>query len=353
MSLQRLRFFPVIAALLAAACLAAPARADDLYTVSGVHVDATAASTTEALNSAIAQGRPKAFQVIYRRLTRQQDWARQPAPDVATLVRMSRGYTVSNERRSTTRYVADVTYIFNPDAVARYLKAANIAFTQAVIKRILVVPFSPNFAIGPWAQALAAPALHDSVVPFAVATTADAPSLNALNFDAASWSDVAAAASRIGASEAALVQAVYANGKVTVNIRRIGLGEAPAKSSVDVPLVQTLGTTYPSAAQAAVRAIEDLWKSRAAIDFGQRGRLTAAVRVTSPAQWGAVQSALSSVDTVTGVQVTAMDIGYAQLVISYLGAPDQLRDALSAAGLTLGGRTGDWTLTPASPGAGR
>ena len=57
------------------------AAAQDLYTVSGVHVDASAASSAEALNVAIAQGRPKAWQILYRRLTRQQDWARQPALD--------------------------------------------------------------------------------------------------------------------------------------------------------------------------------------------------------------------------------------------------------------------------------
>src|SRR5215813_862904 len=102
--------------------LAVPASAEDLYTVSGVHVDASAASSAEALNLAIAQGRPRAWQILYRRLTRQQDWARQPQLDAATLVRLSRGYTPGNERRSTTRYVADVSYMFNPDAVARTLR---------------------------------------------------------------------------------------------------------------------------------------------------------------------------------------------------------------------------------------
>src|ERR1700759_3192277 len=98
--------------------------AADLYTVSGVHVDASAASSAEALNVAIAQGRPRAWQILYRRLTRQQDWTRQPALDAPGLVRISRGYTPANERRSTTRYVADITYMFNPEAVARTLRDA-------------------------------------------------------------------------------------------------------------------------------------------------------------------------------------------------------------------------------------
>ena len=89
-----------------------------------------------------------------------------------------------------------------------------------------------------------------------------------LNFDAASWNDVSRPSRRrIMSSEVALVQAVYAGGKMTVNVRRLGVGEQPAKTSVDVPVLQTVGTTYPVAAQAAVRAIEDMWKTRSCDRF--------------------------------------------------------------------------------------
>ena len=339
-----LRYFSFLAVLVIAAMACAPARAQDLYTVTGVHVDATAASSAEAYSVAMAQGRPKAWTTLFHRLTRQQDWTRQPNLDGAALLRLSRGYNIANERRSTTRYVADVTYTFNPDAVARLLQGAGIAYTQGAPRRILIVPLAPTFSSGPWAQALAAPTLRDSVVPFAVATAADAPALKDINFDTAAWADVAAAAGRIKASEAALVQVVYLNNKVTVNVRRLGLGEAPVKVSVDVPMLQTVGTTYPSAAQAAIRTIEDMWKSRAAVDFGQRGKLTVVVRAGSLAQWGAIQTALGMVDTVTSVQVGVMDMGYAQLSIAYQGSSDQLRDALSAAGLTLTNRAGEWSI---------
>jgi hypothetical protein len=331
---------------LAVGSLVPPAiAADGPFTVSDVHVDATAASPAESLNAAIAQGRAKAWQILYRRITRQQDWARQPQPDAAGLVRLSRNYTIANERRSTTRYVADVTYIFNSDAVSRLLQGAGIAFTQVAAKRILLVPMSPNFQEGPWAQALSAQGGRDSVVPFTVATGADAASLNDVNFDSASWNDLIAAAHRANASEAALVQVVYANGKVTVNIRRLGPNETPTKTSVDEPLQQTIGITSPSAAAAAVAAIDDLWKSRAAIDFAQRGKLTVNVRMNSLAQWGAIQTALSGADDVSAVTVNAMDIGYAQITIAYQGSSDQLRDTLAGAGLTLApARGGNWTL---------
>ena len=338
------KILPLLA--LAIGLLISPAfAADGPYTVSDVHVDATAASPAEALNAAMAQGRPKAWQILYRRLTRQQDWTRQPELDEAALIRILRDSSIANERRSTTRYVADVTYTFNPDAVNRLLQGAGIAFTPGAAKRILLVPMSPAFQMGPWAQALNAPGLKNSVVPFAVADTADAATLGNLNFENASWNDVAAAARRVGASEAALVQAVNGSGKLTVNIRRIGLGEAPARSSLDMPLLQTTLSTYPSAASAAIGAIEDMWKTRAAIDFSQRGRLLVNVRMASLAQWGAIQTALAGADDVTGVTVNAMDIGYAQIAIAYTGSQAQLRDTLGSAGLALApAQGGSWTL---------
>lgn len=340
MTFQRLLLF--VAALLFA--MPAVAQENSLYTVSNVHVDATGASSTEALNAAIAQGRGKAFQIVFRRLTRQADWGKQPALDAAGLLRISRGTNIANERRSTTRYVADVTYMFNPEAVSRLLRASQIAFSQSQARRILVIPMSPGVGHGPWAQALMAPAFRDSQVPFTVMGAEDEAALAELNFDAATWNDVAAVAARNHVSEVGLVQALYANGKMTVNIRRLGLGEQPVKTSVEVPMLQTVGTTYPAAAQAAVRAIEELWKTRSVIDSSQRGHITADVRIANLAQWGEIQTALASVGNVTGVTVTAMSMNYARINLSYQGGLDQLREAVGGAGLSLTNRGGQWML---------
>jgi hypothetical protein len=343
MTFRSLFFFA--AALLFA--VPAAAQENSLYTVGNVHVDATGASSTEALNSAIAQGRARAFQIVYRRLTRQADWAKQPALDTAGLLRISRGYNIANERRSTTRYVADVTYMFNPEAVARLLRSSQIAFSQAQARRILVIPMSPGVGHGPWSQALMSPAFRDSQVPFTVLGAEDDAALAGLTMDAG-WNDVSAVAIKNHVSEVALVQALYANGKMTVNIRRLGVGEQPAKTSLDVPLLQTVGTTYPAAAQAAVRTIEDMWKTRSVIDFSQRGKLTADVKIANLAQWGEIQGALGQVSNVTGVTVTAMTMNYARINLNYQGGADQLREALGGAGLSLINRGGQWTLARAS-----
>jgi hypothetical protein len=207
---------------------------------------------------------------------------------------------------------------------------------------------SPGVNHGPWAQALMAPAFRDSQVPFTVSSAEDDAALMALDFDAATWNDVVGVAVKNHVSEVGLLQAVYANGKMTVNIRRLGAGEQPAKTSLEVPMLQTVGTTYPAAAQAAVRAMEDLWKTRSAIDFSQRGRITADVRISSLAQWGEIQTSLGSVSNVTGMTVTAMTMNYARINLGYQGGIDQLREAVGAAGLSLTNRGGQWVLARAS-----
>lgn len=338
-------------ALLAAELVAGPAAAQtrgDLYTVSDIRVDVTAKSSTEAFTTAIAEGRPRAFQLLYRRLTAQRDWGRQPNLDQAALLRLSRGYNVANERRSTTRYVADVSYIFNPDAVNRLLRSSSIAFAQGSAQRILVVPMAPNVSGGGWAQALGSPSVQqNNLVPFSLPPADDLRAMAGLNFEGAGWNDVAAAAGRARADAVALVQAIQSPGKVTVNVRRLAMGQAAGRASVDVATPQ-LATAYSSAALAAANVIDDLWKARTAIDPSQRGRLTVDMRIASLSQWNEAQTVLAGVSQVTGVTLVAMDMGYVRMQINYMGTADQLREALGAARLSLTSRGGQWLLASAS-----
>ncbi|MGA7674517.1 MAG: hypothetical protein WCA78_05660 [Rhizomicrobium sp.] len=351
--MRRLLSFPALTLALAVICLSPQlAAADGPFTVAGVHVDASSASVAEARNAAVAAGRPTAWQILFHRLTRQQDWVRQPVLDDAQLQKLITTYYPSNERRSTRRYMADMTYVFNPDAVTRMLQSSGILYVASAAKRILVIPMAPGYARGSgWTVALANPRFANSVVPFSV-PIGDAPDMNALGglaFDTATWANVEPVASRIRASEAVLIQAVVTGNKLTVTLRRLGAGELPAKASFEVPLLQNPQATYPAAADATVQAIGDMWKSHAAVDFSQKGNLAVDVRVGSISQLAGLQSALAGVPNVAGVTVIAMDIGDARLSLSYLGTVDQLRDALAQAGFTLVNRGGTWQL---SQGAG-
>jgi len=322
------------------------ASADDVFVVTGIHVDASGPSASVAQLSAIAQGRPKAWSIIYKRVTHAQDAAKMPKLDDAALQRIVRGFTVKNEKRSTTRYVADVTYIFSPEGVQKVLQTIGIAFTQVQTKRILLVPFAPNYSgSSMWTAAFSGTRYAGSAVPFSLpGGGSDQAALGALSFDAANWVDVEPVASRIRAMEAALVKVEQNAGHLTITLKRIGSGQLPSKTSLDVPLLPGgAAGTYSAAADAAVRGVEDMWKHPAEIMAASR--LTAAVHISSLAEWAALQTQLSTVANVTGVNVLAMDIGEARVSIAYLGGTEQLKDSLAAQGVSLSRNGEEWLLS--------
>lgn len=344
------RFISLLAFALALATISLwsnASAAGDIFTVGGIHVDASGPSASVAQLSAMAQGRPKAWAILYKRVVKQQDWGRQPKLDDASIQRIIRAFTVKNEKRSTTRYVADVTYTFSPEGVARVLQGGGIAVTQVQVRRILLVPFSPNYSGGSmWAAAFSGTRYAGGPVPFVLPSGAtDQTTLGALNFDTANWVDVEPAASRIRATEAVLVLVAPGSGHLTVTIKRLGVGQLPTKSSLDVPLLPGgAAGTYSSAADAAVHAIEDMWKARP-VETSQAAHLTADVKISSLGQWGALQAQMSTVPNVTGVNVLAMDIGEVRVSIAYIGSSEQLQGALSAQGISLTRIDGEWSLS--------
>lgn len=339
--------------------------ADPTYTVSGIHVDATAPSASAAEAIAIDQGRPKAWAVLFHRIAKPGDQDKQPKLDADGLRRIARGYSVVHEKRSTTRYVADVTYVFSPEAVARVMMGVSPSYRLAAPgRRILLIPMAPKYAPeSGWTSAFSAPRFQGAAVPFAVPTgnAPDIVALGRLNFDSATWADVQQVAARIHASEAILALAIplttggssisdKMTGRVQVWIRRIGIAEAPMKTSVDVPLVKNPTQTYPLAADATVHAMEVMFAQKPAIDFGPKNTLTADVRVDSLPQWGMIQTAMTGLANVSSVQVMAMDIGLVRVSVTFQGSTDSLRNALAPAGVALD-HAGDsgWTMAYATP----
>jgi hypothetical protein len=331
--------------------------ADDAFTVSGIKVDATAPSAVDAQTKAIEGGRDRAWQTLYRRLTRQEDWSHQPTLDPVTLQRLIRSYQVHDARSSTTRFVATMTYEFNANAVRRLLQQADIAYSDTTAKPVLIIPLGPEWsAQTPWTKAWTDPRFAQGSIPFALPSNdaIGASALSAIRFDRASWSDVEPIASRIHASEAYLVLVIPQRAQMIVKIRRLGPGNSPTIPDVvvSVPPKTPPAQSFAKVAEATATAIEEFWKSRSAVDFGKHGQVVASLHIESLSAWGDLLQKLGSVPTITDVNVVAMDIGEARVQIAYAGSPDQLNQQLSREGLSLANEGGQWWLESADSEAG-
>lgn len=327
----------------------------DPYSVT-VPVDATAAAASVAQNNAINGGRAKAWATLSHRLVPQKDWDKLPKLDDAGLERLIRGYTVSGEKRSTTRYVAKITYIFNPNAVRHLLRVANIGVSEQTGSAILLLALSPSYnPQSPWARAVAQTKIPGAAFPLVnpIGDEVDQSSLGPLRFGSASWGQIEPSASRVHAGEAVLLQASNpAASKMTVRMRRVGPGR-PAVVLADIELPVPAGTppekAYAMAAQQAKAAIEDAWKNKGSVDLSRKSKLVAEVRIDSLEQWSSLLARLAAVPTVSDVAIVAMNTGEGRVAISYAGTPDQLKAAAGQSNLTLVDRGGSWWVSNGKP----
>ncbi|HTQ14108.1 MAG TPA: DUF2066 domain-containing protein [Rhizomicrobium sp.] len=335
--------------LLLSAGSAAAAPPQDPFTVSGIPVEASAASSAEAQTIAINSGRQRAWQTLIHRLTRQEDWAKIPPQDDQAIERLIASYLPQNVRRSTTRYAASMTYVFNADAVRRLLRQQNIAYTDAAAHPILIVPMAPRYEPrAAWTNAFLNTKFSHAAVPLdlPIPDAGTVAGLGGLTFEQGQWPEVQSVANRVGANEAVLLLLVNDKGKMTVKLRHLGAGQPWVIP--DIVLSDPPGSPrlYADAADAAATAVIGAWKAHAAIDFSKRFKLVAQVKVDDLSVWGAMQAKLVTMPTVTDVTVVAMDIGLARVAITYVGTAEQLRDSLAQAGYDLENGDDGWTLAP-------
>lgn len=280
---------PVLLLIALIACttpaLAAPAR-PDLFTVAGVSVGASAELAISARDAAMAQGRAAAWRTLFRRLTAAANWRKEPMLDERALERMIRSFEVANERRSTTRYLAEVTFRFNPVAVRNLLRQANIAYTETRSPPVLVIPLiagTPGFdPMSTWFASWLDPQLQQGLVPFVTpaADDADAALFERPDLAQPDWAALAPMARRYNAD--AVILAIASEDGNTVQMvelsptGRVAASFAYAQSS------------FPADAQAVAERAEDVWKSRNAVDFAVRAHLVADVQFNSLDDWAKI-----------------------------------------------------------------
>jgi len=345
---------PLLLLFLVIACavpgIAAPAR-PDLFTVSGAKVEAMAESATSARDAAMAQGRAAAWTKLFRRLTTAANWRRQPALDEKALERLIRGFEVTNERRSTTRYLADVNFHFNPNAVRNVLRQSNIAYTETRSPPVLVIPLiagKPGFdPMGAWTAAWKDNELQQGLVPFVTPAPDDSdmdvlaqPDLSQLD-----WAALATMARRYNAT-AVILASASEDAKTVQMIQLSPTGRVAASFAY-------AQSTFLADAQAVAERAEDAWKSRNAVDFTVRNHLVADVQFGSLDDWARIRSGLAAVRSIADVDVMGLTVNEAEVGLTYSGRSEQLRDALAQQKLELVDSGGQFTLQLAAVAAAK
>jgi hypothetical protein len=329
----------------AASAYAAPAPAasatGDLFTVTGIRVDATAESAQTARDAAMAQGRPEAWSRLYRRITPSAMWGRQPRLTDAQLFRLIRSFEVAGERRSTTRYLADVTFHFNPLAVRQFLRQSGVSFTEARSRPALVIPvvgdqsFDP---MSPWSAAWSDESQRQGLVPMILPETdADtADELSRIDLAQADWASLAPLAQRHNAG-VVVVAIASADGRSVRSIEISATARTPSSFAFAQP-------NFPALADAVTDKVAETWKSRSSVDYATRARLVADVQFNSLEEWSRIRTQLGAVRAVSDFEVIGLARNEAEIDLAYFGRVEQLRDAMAQQNLNLVNGVAGWSL---------
>ena len=358
----------VVGGSLALACGNGAAASEEIFAVAGVAVDVTAETAAAASFQAINAGQRRALGRLMCRITLSADYARHPdlADDaIATLVQ---DMVIQEEKRSSTRYIAKLTFRFKRDEIRRLLRRQGIAFSETRSKPVLVLPVyeaagaqflwdEPN----PWRAAWNRhPAEPDSLLPLIlprgdlVDVGAIGPA-QALAGDGARLGEIGA---RYGVEDTLVAHAAlavdFANDvpRIEITLKRFGRsGESAVVDGLAGSTGQGTEALLAAAVARVVERVRERWKRDTVLRFGDEARLSVAVPLGDLAEWLDIRERLRAAAVVSRVELGELSRRRAQIVLHYLGAPAQLVLSLAQNDLDLTQNDGFWTLRLSGAGA--
>ena len=340
-----------VGGLLGPASGAGAAFADAAFSVIGVAVDVTAADAAAARAEALAAGQREAFRRLLERLVSAVDVGRLPAPPDPVITELVQSFEVADERVGPDRYIASLTFHFNPSGVGRLLRDRGIPYAATASEPVVVIPLYHD-ADGlllwedgnPWRAAWAGLLPSDSLVPVIVpfGELADLGIISAEQAKAGDRERIARLADRYGAGEAIVIDAVVSGDPsqgppaVSVTVRRFQpQGIRVGGGTYAGTAWETLETVLTAAAGATRTQIENEWKEANLLRFDREGRIAIDVPLSGFAGWLEIRNRLAGLALVRKLDIVALSPRFARVVLHYLGDEQQLAGALARGGLRL------------------
>lgn len=315
----------------------AAAFAGDPFTVAGVKVDATGSNAIEAQVAANTEGQMRAAEILLNRLTLPSQRGGKDFSNVSPEIisRMIRTLQVSNEKRSTQRYLGDVTVSFVPSEVKRYLETQNMTMMSSQAEKRLIVPvMSGNdlWVENDWHSLWATGAFTNSLTPV------EAIALGSGNNSLISGSQAASmdmgALKRLGD--------MFGARQVLVAIAEPALGGIQVRVSdvsIDSGLRKDLGVisspSYEDAAWSVLSRLEDDWKSSSVTLAQNAVSMPVSVLYQTHGDWIWLQSVINNSAQIQGARLDALSKDGALMSVTYGGDIERLRNELSYKGVDM------------------
>ena len=354
---MRLRTLPF--AMLWLALCAVPAASqtpttarDEIFVVRNIYVDATADTSAAAREQAFADGRTVAFSQLISRMAVDQGQLDEDTLTDEDITSLLQSFEVNDERTSSGRYFANLTFVFDPAAVRNLLQSRLVDFTETVSKPVLVIPVyrsaqgtrlwdSPNPWLEAWLDFFDTERLVPVVVPFGdLADVADISIAEALTGDTEALRAIAA---RYEAGDAMVALAEPFDGGLSVTLSRYAEQGGQSVETVVVPSADSLESLLTAGVQQSTDTIEANWRAQTRVRSSETNSLAVLVPVSAPDDWFQTQSRLARVPTITATKIVSLSATEAVMEFEFIGSQSQLQVALAQQNLAFDGETATGT----------
>ena len=356
---RRLRYSALALMILLGLAAASHASAQDVFSVSDVLVDETAASADEARTAALAKGEGLAWRLLVDRLVLASDQERVLRVGNAQLTELVRSFAVEDERVSSKRYKANLTYRFNPDVVRRIIRQQNVPFAESAGPVLLVLPViieggsATLWTEGDgWLQAWQnAPPGHGLIqfrAPFG--DLSDLLAIDANDALSGNWNLMQPLAERYGA-DGALVAVIDADGGFALNLTQYTEAVGQRVPVLSSPILGQANETpgperLAGAAELSQRSVNEAWKEANLLSMDAESTIVVDITLNDLSDWIAVRQILKEQAIVQSIEPMVLSSTGARVKIVFLGDIVRLQTALRQRGYALVDQGDDWVIYP-------
>ncbi len=335
----------------------------DVFSVSGVTVDARAADELLAKSSGIARAQRTALRMLFERLTLRDDHDRLPEVDNSTVSEILRDFSIDDERFGGGHYLATLTVRFKPAGVRAQLTGAGVPFAETASRPILILPVFQTAAStllwaddNPWFAAWTRLRRADGLLPLIIPVG-----------DLADVSDVSADQAVLGESEKlSAIAKRYGARSTIVMVATLGVSKVDGALSLEVAasrygVDQTDQTTFRrfvgkpgtsrdalflDTANALVEEAEESWKRGNLLERNIEQWIAVGIPLSGLENWLAIRKRLRAIAGLKKFIVTRLSVDRADVEFLYLGKSEQLRLAMAQSDLELvyAPENATWTL---------
>lgn len=352
--------------------------AGDVFRVSDIPVDVTASDAVTARRDALEQGQREGLSRLLRRLVPAERHGGLPSVGSLPIDRYVQSFEIADEEVSSTRYIADLTVAYNPEAVRDLLADAGVPFAQTASAPLVVLPLyedpeGPRLwpDDNPWWQAWSDHLDPERLVRV-VLPLGDLEDMALVGVEQAQAGDTGALlalAERYGSEDVLLVAARPVDGTgteaaagadaappaVRLEVRRFGsedLGNPP--ETIRGQPGQTMEALLGDAVRGLQDSLDVEWKSANLLRYDQPGLMVVDVPIARLSDWVGIQEGLRSLPEVSDVEIAAFARETVRARVRYIGDEQRLQQSLARLGLALSREGESWRLLPmaGSPGQG-